>query len=97
MAGPVHQCLYAVRLALEHGLNRTVITVGDPTGHSMCPCLASTAVAEENPLHPPVGHDSTSDHGTSQASVRLKVVTTRESAGDSVVVSNHDSLSLDLL
>jgi hypothetical protein len=81
MASPLDQCLHLRRLALEHGLNRTVLTVGYPAGYSMCPRLASTGVTEEHPLHPPMGHDSTSDHGTSQACVLLKVVTNeRESA-----------------
>jgi hypothetical protein len=55
--------LYAVRLTLKHGLNRTVLAVGDPASHSMRSGLTPTGVPEEHTLYETMGDHSASDHG----------------------------------
>jgi hypothetical protein len=64
-ASPVDHRPYGRGLALEDCLNRTIITIGDPTGHAMRPSLPATGITEEHSLHLAMGHHSATNHGTS--------------------------------
>src|SRR5207342_2865973 len=64
-ASPVDHCPYGRGLAFEDCLNRTIITIRDPTGHPMRPSLPATGITEEHSLHLAMGHHSATNHGTS--------------------------------